>query len=63
MYQYETETNNDHFLTVEANKVSASYALELRTYCHIGAPSMSSILFPWSLGLGKGKSKQRQTIL
>ena len=55
MYQYETETNNDHFLTVEANKVSASYALELRTYCHIGAPSISSILFPWSLGLGKDK--------
>ena len=52
------ETNNGNFLTVDTNKVSGSHALELRTYCHPGAPSMSSILFPWSLGLGKDKSQQ-----
>ena len=43
------------FLNVDANRVSGSHVLELRTYCHPGAPSMPSILLPGSLGLGKDK--------
>ena len=50
------ETNTCNFLNVDANKVSGSHALELRRTATPGAPSMSSMLFPWSLGLGKDKS-------
>ena len=39
----------------ELTKLVLLYAFDLWTYCHLGAPSVSSRLFPWSLGLGKDK--------
>ena len=53
LYPHETETNNDHFLIVETNTVSAFLCFGFRDVLPPIAPSVSSILFPWSLSFRK----------